>query len=251
MVRATAASRRSHPAVLPGPRVPPFRPPRRLQRQRGQAGSRCAHVPAPWNRAYRVHRMRRTGGELASVAAAPHAGISCALSTTGTTSRADVARTARGVSPGADVVQLYTWKERSRSTELIHRARRRCAQSRRWRGCDRALHSGRSSVRSGAHPVGSLAPRRRCHAMVGLRTRDMAGHRNHAGSRHRGCSRARSEIHSHRPRVPRPAGGGQSGVARAIDLLRAQIECTMRLLGVALDALNSDHVTRRSAPRDL
>jgi L-lactate dehydrogenase (cytochrome)/glycolate oxidase len=48
--------------------------------------------------------------------------------------------------------------------------------------------------------------------------------------------------------------GGRDGVDRAIDILRNQIERTMRLLGVAtLDELTPDHVTQlvRLAPREL
>jgi L-lactate dehydrogenase (cytochrome) len=46
--------------------------------------------------------------------------------------------------------------------------------------------------------------------------------------------------------------GGRDGVDRVIDILRGQIERTMRLLGVStLDELNPDHVTQlvRLEPR--
>jgi L-lactate dehydrogenase (cytochrome) len=64
-------------------------------------------------------RMMHTDGELAGVAAARAAGIPFSLSTMGTTSIEDVA------AAGADVrkwFQLYMWKDRARSMELVERA---------------------------------------------------------------------------------------------------------------------------------
>ena len=64
-------------------------------------------------------RMVNSEGELAGAAAAAAAGIPFSLSTMGTTSIEDVA----GSSPtGRNWFQLYVWKDRQRSAELLHRA---------------------------------------------------------------------------------------------------------------------------------
>jgi len=64
-------------------------------------------------------RMVRSEGELAGAAAAAAAGIPFSLSTMGTTSIEDVASS----SPTARKwFQLYVWKDRERSAELLHRA---------------------------------------------------------------------------------------------------------------------------------
>jgi L-lactate dehydrogenase (cytochrome)/glycolate oxidase len=66
-------------------------------------------------------RMMQTEGEIAGVTAAEAAGIPFSLSTLGTTSIEDVAAAA----PGARTwFQLYMWKDRDRSTELMQRATR-------------------------------------------------------------------------------------------------------------------------------
>lgn len=68
-------------------------------------------------------RMMHTEGELAGVTAAAAAGIPFALSTMGTASIEDVADAARRVAPDARTwFQLYVWKDRARSAELIARA---------------------------------------------------------------------------------------------------------------------------------
>src|SRR5262245_14210792 len=64
-------------------------------------------------------RRMHTEGERAGAAAAGAAGIPFALSTLGTTSIEDVAAANPG---GRNWFQLYMWKERSRSVELIERA---------------------------------------------------------------------------------------------------------------------------------
>lgn len=68
-------------------------------------------------------RLMHTAGELAGVSAAAEAGIPFALSTMGTASIEDVARTAQQVAPRARTwFQLYIWKDRDRSADLIRRA---------------------------------------------------------------------------------------------------------------------------------
>jgi L-lactate dehydrogenase (cytochrome) len=65
-------------------------------------------------------RMMHHAGERAVVRAAARAGIPYTLSTMGTTSAADVVESA----PGADVwFQLYLWRDRGRSTELVQQVR--------------------------------------------------------------------------------------------------------------------------------
>ncbi len=64
-------------------------------------------------------RMMHHEGERAAAAAAAAAGIPYALSTMGTTSIEDVA----AVAPGSRLwFQLYIWRDRGRSRELIERA---------------------------------------------------------------------------------------------------------------------------------
>lgn len=68
-------------------------------------------------------RVMHTGGELAGAAAAAAVGIPFALSTMGTASIEDVAETALLTSSSARTwFQLYIWKDRERSRELIERA---------------------------------------------------------------------------------------------------------------------------------
>ncbi|MDQ6524272.1 alpha-hydroxy acid oxidase [Nocardioides sp. LHD-245] len=64
-------------------------------------------------------RMMHTEGERAGARAAAAAGIPFALSTMGTTSIEDVAAAAPG---GRHWFQLYVWKDRDRSMELVERA---------------------------------------------------------------------------------------------------------------------------------
>lgn len=64
-------------------------------------------------------RLMHTEGERAGAAAAGAAGIPFALSTLGTTSIEEVAAANPG---GRNWFQLYMWKERSRSVELVDRA---------------------------------------------------------------------------------------------------------------------------------
>ena len=66
-------------------------------------------------------RLMRTEGELAGAAAAGAAGIPFTLSTLGTASIEDVAAANPG---GRNWFQLYMWKERDRSLELVERAKR-------------------------------------------------------------------------------------------------------------------------------
>jgi isopentenyl diphosphate isomerase/L-lactate dehydrogenase-like FMN-dependent dehydrogenase len=64
-----------------------------------------------------------TGGELAGVAAAAEAGIPFTLSTMGTAAIEDVAQRGRDISRSARTwFQLYVWKDRPRSADLIQRA---------------------------------------------------------------------------------------------------------------------------------
>jgi isopentenyl diphosphate isomerase/L-lactate dehydrogenase-like FMN-dependent dehydrogenase len=65
-------------------------------------------------------RMMHNEGEVAGAGAAAAAGIPFALSTMGTTSVEDVA--AAGGETGRHWFQLYMWKDRDRSMELVHRA---------------------------------------------------------------------------------------------------------------------------------
>ena len=65
-------------------------------------------------------RMMHTDGERAGAAAAGQAGIPFALSTLGTTSIEDVAAANPG---GRNWFQLYMWKDRERSVDLIDRAK--------------------------------------------------------------------------------------------------------------------------------
>jgi L-lactate dehydrogenase (cytochrome) len=66
-------------------------------------------------------RLMRTEGELAGAAAAGAAGIPFSLSTLGTASVEDVA----AANPtGRNWFQLYMWRDRDRSLELVERARR-------------------------------------------------------------------------------------------------------------------------------
>lgn len=65
-------------------------------------------------------RMMHTEGELAGVTAAAALGIPFALSTMGTTSIEDVAAAAP---EGRKWFQLYMWKDRDRSMELVERAK--------------------------------------------------------------------------------------------------------------------------------
>lgn len=67
-------------------------------------------------------RMMQTEGERAGAAAAAAAGVPFALSTLGTTSIEDVAEA--GGPNGRHWFQLYMWKERDRSLELMERAAR-------------------------------------------------------------------------------------------------------------------------------
>lgn len=67
-------------------------------------------------------RMMQTEGEVAGASAAAAAGIPFALSTLGTTSVEDVA--AAGGPNGRHWFQLYMWKDRDRSMELVDRAAR-------------------------------------------------------------------------------------------------------------------------------
>ncbi|MET0829737.1 MAG: alpha-hydroxy acid oxidase [Microbacterium sp.] len=68
-------------------------------------------------------RLMHTEGELGGVAAAAAAGIPFTLSTMGTAAIEDVARHGESVSRTARMwFQLYIWKDRARSTELIQRA---------------------------------------------------------------------------------------------------------------------------------
>jgi L-lactate dehydrogenase (cytochrome) len=64
-------------------------------------------------------RLMQTEGEKAGAAAAAAAGIPFSLSTMGTTSIEDVAAAAPG---GRNWFQLYMWKDRDRSMELVQRA---------------------------------------------------------------------------------------------------------------------------------
>jgi L-lactate dehydrogenase (cytochrome) len=64
-------------------------------------------------------RLMHTEGELAGAAAAGAAGIPFALSTMGTTTIEDVAAANPG---GRNWFQLYMWKDRDRSMELVERA---------------------------------------------------------------------------------------------------------------------------------
>jgi L-lactate dehydrogenase (cytochrome) len=64
-------------------------------------------------------RLMQTEGERAGAAAAAAAGIPFSLSTMGTTSIEDVAAAAPG---GRNWFQLYMWKDRDRSMELVQRA---------------------------------------------------------------------------------------------------------------------------------
>jgi L-lactate dehydrogenase (cytochrome) len=66
-------------------------------------------------------RLMRTEGELAGAAAAGGAGIPFTLSTLGTASVEDVAAANPG---GRNWFQLYMWKDRERSFELVQRAAR-------------------------------------------------------------------------------------------------------------------------------
>lgn len=68
-------------------------------------------------------RLMHTEGELAAAAAAAAADIPFALSTMGTSSIEDVAAAAEEARPSARTwFQLYLWKDRGRSAELIRRA---------------------------------------------------------------------------------------------------------------------------------
>jgi L-lactate dehydrogenase (cytochrome) len=68
-------------------------------------------------------RVMHTEGELAGAAAAATAGIPFALSTMGTCTIDDVAAAARAAQPSARTwFQLYLWKDRGRSADLIQRA---------------------------------------------------------------------------------------------------------------------------------
>ncbi|WP_374976531.1 alpha-hydroxy-acid oxidizing protein [Microbacterium trichothecenolyticum] len=68
-------------------------------------------------------RLMHTEGELGGVTAAAEAGIPFTLSTMGTAAIEDVARRAMSVSSSSRTwFQLYVWKDRGRSTELIQRA---------------------------------------------------------------------------------------------------------------------------------
>lgn len=68
-------------------------------------------------------RLMHTDGELGGVAAAAAAGIPFTLSTMGTAAIEDVTRRAASVSSASRTwFQLYIWKDRGRSTELIQRA---------------------------------------------------------------------------------------------------------------------------------
>src|SRR5690606_30734849 len=67
-------------------------------------------------------RMMHTEGEAAGAAAAAAAGIPFALSTMGTASVEDVA--AAGGPGGRHWFQLYMWKDRDRSMDLVERAAR-------------------------------------------------------------------------------------------------------------------------------
>ncbi|MGN6220895.1 MAG: alpha-hydroxy acid oxidase [Microbacterium sp.] len=68
-------------------------------------------------------RLMHTEGELGGVSAAAAAGIPFTLSTMGTAAIEDVARTGRSISASARTwFQLYIWKDRARSIELIQRA---------------------------------------------------------------------------------------------------------------------------------
>jgi L-lactate dehydrogenase (cytochrome) len=68
-------------------------------------------------------RLMHTAGEPAGVSGAAEAGIPFALSTMGTASVEEVARTAQQIAPGARTwFQLYIWKDRDRSAQVIRRA---------------------------------------------------------------------------------------------------------------------------------
>ena len=79
-------------------------------------------------------------------------------------------------------------------------------------------------------------------------------HRHHDRCRHRGVggARARKFTLIGRAYLYGLMAGGRDGVDRAIDILRSEIERTMRLLGVtSLAELTPEHVTQleRLAPR--